>query len=229
MEQALCMLKEPRAKEIVEAMLISHDPPGLIARRLSKLWRACTVEAVNRYKFFFYDTDLVDSTEIQALLMFRTDFVDSQSDEYDDQMRSALKLAAGTDPRRIAARQALPDLTGVMTGMRYGYMPNQLDLNRVLTSTQAAAINRVHILALSGFGKNSAEEARDWSMVGKMMSELKSELGSPDASLQRELQTLALATDNSQVPYIAQLSGGNHTVDLQPIEETAEGIVSDDE
>lgn len=220
--KAVQVLEEPRAKELMETMLITFDPPALIAQRLSKLWKPCSLEVPKRYKFFFFDMDMVDSTELNAILALRADFVHRDSNHEDDQVRGAVKMVAYSDPRRVMARYPNTEMAGVLNAMRMGYMPNRMELSRVLQATRVGATLRANALVMHGTGLKSAEEAQAWASVAKISNEMLNDVGSPDADLQRELQTLALATDTSTVPYIGRLSGGSHTVDLQPID--TEGV-----
>lgn len=223
MSGALRVLEDPQAKELVETMLITQDPDALIVRRLQKTGVSVPLLAIERYRFFFFNVHLVDRLELNALLSLRAGFVLSAADEYDTQVAKALKQCRTSDPRLAAARYPISSAASALSALRMGYMPSRLDLAQVLTAGRAAATLRAVECTVDG---GRAADARDWALAGKLLGEILQEVGSPDATLQRELQSLALAVDGSQIPYIAELSGGNHTMDLQPLE--AEGVGRDE-
>jgi hypothetical protein len=216
MEQADAILNNPRAKEVVETMLITADMPGLIAHRVNSLGLGCSVKTVERYGFFYFNTELVDSTELSALMRLRTDFVDPNSDEYDDQMRAAMKKSGYRDPRRLAADHPMRPLAGVMNRMRMGFMPSSLELARLASSVRVMCLTQAASAAILG-GPRSATEARDFTTAASQITELLNNIGSPDSELQKELQMLALKTDEGAVPYIGELTSGSHTADVQPL------------
>lgn len=223
MDLAFRILKEPRAKEMLETMLITRDSERLCARRLSSLIPSVTSKAVERYKFFFFNIDAVDSYELQALIRLRTEYVPLKTDGYEDQVRTALRKAGHQDPRRAMAAHPLPQVAGMMNQMRMGLMPSRADLARMVELAQHASIARTFNTVMTQYGPHAAAEARDWTLTTKMLGEVAADIGSPDAGLQRDLQALALKTDSSEVPHISQLTGGDHTVDLQPMEVVVEG------
>jgi hypothetical protein len=214
--QALEILEDPRAKEDMEAMLITDDPLALISHRMKALGHGCDVEAVGRYKFFFFNTSTLDSTELRAILRLRVDFVHPDSDEYEDQMRAAMKKSAYRDPRRMMADQPTRTMGTILNQMRMGYMPNQLDLSRLLTATRASTMLQAFTSSQVG-GHSGASETRDYVLASKMLGEMMNDIGSPDSDLQAELQAIALKTDKEDVPYIGELTSGEHTVDVMPI------------
>lgn len=217
MEQANIILGHPRAKEVMETMLITADMPGLIAHRIQSLGLECSVRTVERYGHFYFNAELVDSTELSALMRLRTDFVDPNSDEYEDQMRAAMKKSGYRDPRRLAADHPMRPLAGVMNRMRMGFMPTSLELARLASSVRVMCMTQVASAAMLG-GSRSATEARDFATAASQITELLNNIGSPDSELQKELQMLALKTDDGAVPYIGELTSGSHTVDVQPLD-----------
>lgn len=216
MERALYILDNPRAKEVVETMLITDDPPGLISYRMKSLGMKCDTRAVERYRFFFFNTYLVDGTEMRALLYLRTHFVPEDSDEYEDQMRAALKKAAWRDPRRMVADHPVRPVASLLNQMRMGFMPSQLELGKLLVATRAVTATQIYSSTTVG-GPRSAAESRDYAMTAKMLTELLQEIGSPDSELQRDLQLFALKTEQADIPYVGELPDGSYTVDVQPI------------
>lgn len=218
MERALYLLDNPKAKEVLETTIITNDPIGLISHRMNAMGMECDTRTVERYRFFFFNTDLVDVTELRALIYLRSHFVPENSDEYEDQVRGALKKTAFRDPRRALADHPMPFVASVMNQMRLGFLPTQFDIAKLLRTARDLAIAQV---ASSGCvaGRGDAAAGRDYSMTAKMMQELMMDIGSPDLDLRKELQMLALRTEQVQLPYVKELTDGSYTVDVQPIEQ----------
>lgn len=216
MERALHMLDDPRAKEVMETMLITEDPPGLIAHRMNSLGMVCDTRAVERYRFFFFNTNLVDSTELRALVYLRSHFVPENSDEYEDQMRSAMKKVAYRDPRRIVADHPMKNIASLLNQMRMGFLPTQFDFTRLLQAAKHMAIMQA-ASAVGVAGRGDAAASRDYSLTAKIMQEMLQEVGSADSDLQRELQMFALKTEQENLPYVGELTDGSYTVEVQPI------------
>lgn len=218
MTDALRILDDPRGKEAIETMLISRDSDTLCAHRLRATGHNVQSSAVERYKFFFFNIDLVDSVELQALIRLRAEFVPMAPDKYEDQMRAAMKKAGYNDPRRSLAANPVPQVASMLNQIRMGFLPSRADLARMVELTRTVTTLRSFNTALSGQGQNSAAETRDWALAAKLFGEILEDVGTPDGDITRELQKLALKTSSMVVPHISELSGGAHTVDLQPVE-----------
>lgn len=218
MEEAYEILEDPKSKEAVETMLITDEAPALIAHRTRSFGVQCTLQSIERYRFFFFNTDLVDDTELRTLLRLRTDFVDPNSDDYDDQVRMAMKKVGFRDPRRIAADHPMRSMSAIMNMMRMGFMPNSVELSRLASSVRVMCLTQAAGTAMIG-GPGSAGETRDFIIAANGVSELLNNVGSPDTELQKELQMLALKTDDASPRHIAELPEGSHTVDVQPLAE----------
>jgi hypothetical protein len=219
-QDAFRILEDPRGKEAMETLLIARDSPRLCAYRLEPLGLKVAPTAVDRYKYFFFNVDLVDSTELAALMHYRREFAPERSDKYEDQMRASIKKVSYNDPRKTLTATTVPDIARMMNKIRMGYLPKEADVSQLLKLTQTVALLRSFGVASGGHGQMSAGEARDWMMVAKMAHEIQMDVGRPDADMQRELQALLLKTEDSALPHITELSGGEHTADLHPLELT---------
>jgi hypothetical protein len=211
---ALRILSTPRAKEFTEAMLLSHAPPAAIAARMPA-FRA-TTEAVEEYKKHFWNIEALTATQMRMLLSMELDQNVGESDPaVTRDMKRALKNASYRDPRKLAADLPYTPLTAVMSQMRMGVMPNRLELSEIMKGAQAMASLRLYEAILYGGPKDSMV-ALNFSTVVKHMTEALETVVKPDENLRKDLQAIALRTDAAPVPSIHQLSGGNHTVDMQP-------------
>lgn len=215
------LVKDARCKEIIESMSMADEPLAVISKVIHDITGYSTPEAIKRYQAYYWDLSLVDSVELRALLRIRTEYFSYEvsADEMTPEMRmqqNALKKASYKDPRRLVSEMPITPIASLMNRMRMGYMPTKVDLSRLMEATRVAATARAWGATMD-YSQTSSAEARDFAMVARMMTELIAEVGSPDAALQQELMQLQLRTNEVRPPNIHQLSGGNHTVDLQPI------------
>lgn len=211
------LLTLPRAKELIETMTIAGDGDAAIVFRLRGLGVHTQVEALQRYRTFYWDLELVDSTELRGLLNLRHEHMTWGSNVTDDDrmQKAALAKVTRKDPRKMAADMPISPMAGLFNQMRMGYMPSKIELARLAATARTAAVMRVAESTIEG-GQYAAAAGRDWSIVAKEMTSLIKDIGDPDATLSKQLQTLAIETETTDVPHIKQLSGGNHTTDFGP-------------
>ena len=219
---ALKLLNTPRAKEALESMVLVEDHPSTICSRMAHMKFTFDPDILRRYLHFFFNLSLVDSTEMRALLRLR---VDNMIDDGDTVMhlkeREAMKSATYMDPRHNAANSPILPLAGMMNQIRYGFLPSQVDMARILRAAEyAAGVRTIESLAVTG--PQSPSHARDFSIVARNMGELLEIVGSPDDQLQRDVMAMLLDTDSSQPPLVEVLSEGQHTADMQLLRERNE-------
>jgi len=208
------LLTVPRAKETIETMALAGDAPVYIAHRVRQLNTACTADGVKRYCKYYWDLDLVDSTEAGALLRLRLErvldpFLPGMEPTEDQRMQYAtLKKAKYRDPRRLAAEMPNSPMASLMNQLRMGLMPSQVELSRLLVATRMAAVCRASEVMMSS-SPTDAARARDFTLTAKLITELITDIGSPDTELQKDLQQLVLETEQGQVPHIKELTEGN--------------------
>ncbi len=215
------LVKNPRAKELIETMMLTEEPLALTSHFVRQQGARCSVAALKRYTTYYWDLSLVDSVETRALLQMRTSYLiyrdDGEEVSPQDRLQwDALKRASYKDPRRLATEMPITPMAGLLNRMRMGYMPSNVDLAKLAHATRVVSTVRAYGEAMSG-APNSAASARDFAVVSRVMTDLINEMGSPDLELHKELQQLALQTEDIRPPSIHQLSGGNHTLDLQPV------------
>jgi hypothetical protein len=213
--EALDTLDDAQGKSTVESMLLTDDPPGLIMYRLRAQGIRCSeAKTVERYKYFFFNTDLVDETEIRALVKLRYEVVGRDEDEYDTQARMAMKSSSYRDIRKIVLNQPIKQLGSLLNQLRMGYLPSQLELAGLLNSTRVASLVQANAAAMIG-GQDGATTTRDYATALAALTEILEKIGSPEASLSKDLQLLGVRTQEAELPHVLQLTNGNHTTDLQ--------------
>jgi len=216
MKAAIYLLRRARAKELVEAMTLSGDPPTFIVHRLKKMGFDFSEADLKKYLCFFWNLELVDRMEVGALLHMRIDAMLADGDDVVSRARhKALKRAAYNDPRMAAINSPVSPFAGVLNQMRYGFRPDRIDVVELLETAKEIATIRVVEESMAR-GPNAAQNTRDFSTALQNLHTLTDSVGSPDADLQRNIMNLMLKTDGKEVPYVHELTEGDHTVDVQP-------------
>ncbi len=213
---ALKLVEKPRVKEFVETMLLSHAPVAAISTRVLALGTQATPAAINEYKKYFWNTDLLTSTQFRTILEMELNqnILDNDLPQVADRKR-AMKKASYLDPRKLAADLPSSPITALMAQMRMGVMPNRMELGKIVESAQAMGSLKVLEAIMFGSPQDSSR-ALNYSMVVKNMTEVLESVVKPDEHLREQLQAIALRTEAAPVPSIHTLSAGRHTVDVLP-------------
>lgn len=212
------LLKNAKAKEVIETMSLVEDPPAFIAHRLRTLGIKCDTTTVKRYCMYYFATANVDTLELNALMHMRIDRVAHPhvgSASTSDQLQyTSLNKCKYKDPRRMVLDMPVAAMASLMNQMRGGVHPSKLELARVAVASRAAASIRVLESVIAG-GPNGGALARDYALVTKSMTELITDLGNPDENLRKEMQNLMIRTQDAAVPLMSSLPG-ERTLDLTP-------------
>jgi len=212
MQNATKLLHTPKAKETIETLCIARADDPWIAAVLKRQGYSATTEAVARYRLYYFDLELVDSTELKILLEMRG--YSPATEDMSVQTANTLRVNMNkSDPRRLSSQLASPALAGIMHTIRLGFIPSSVELGKVAASTASVATHQT----LESLMRSSPERARDFSIVAKNMMDILAQPGAIEDSLTEELQSLALETEETDVPHIKQLGDGTHTVDIQPL------------
>ncbi len=214
--RAFDILESPRAKEFVESMSLSGAPSTAIATALTTQKRFfCTAEVVDKYLHYFWNLSLVDCTEIRAIISLRSVVEVREGDAFGSAKAKLLEKAAYNDSRRVAADLPNAPLVALLSQMRMGVMPNNIDLARALDAVQKAATLRSLEASLRG-GYEDDKKASNYILTAKMAGEMLETVVKPDEKLREQLSTIALTTETRDVPTIKKLSNGKHTIDMAP-------------
>jgi hypothetical protein len=215
------ILRTPRLKEFVETLALTSTPMPVIARQLTtKRNFPCRTDALVKYCHYFWNLELVDSTEARVLLAMRY-VVDPSGGYRAEAMEREMKYLSMEDPRRVAATLPGSPVSALIAQLRMGIMPSKAELGELLGQAQTAAAVRVVESLLRG-GRGDSTRALEYMTVAKMSIEMLENVVKPDDKLLDELSVIALRTDTDQVTSISALSAGNHTVDIGPKTPTGE-------
>lgn len=219
------ILRTPRVREFVEAMIISDAPPGMIAVAAENRFRTpITTEGVQRFKSCYWNVELLSSTELRALLDLRGERA-SLSDDPDIAIQAKLLTRAGwKDPRRVAAQLPSSPISALLSQMRLGVMPNGLNLQEILQKVQEGAALRAFEAIQHGDTLDDASKANFYISTARSAGEMLSGMATPEESLLRHLKKLTIKTDAESPPTVQQLSGGSHTADVQIISSSEKAV-----
>ena len=214
MQAANKLLATPQDKEIVETLLITGSSNSWISAIIRKKGFRTSPAAIQAFKHYYYNVDLVDSLELKALTHHRAEG-SSTSDPDEQALTISLMKANYTDPRRSAAYSPISPLAGIKTMMRMGILPSNTELARLASAARVAATIGVLESSLNG----DAEKGRDFSIIAANMTTMLEAVETPDKDLKEGLASMTLRTDSRAIPHIDQLGLGGHTVEMAPDEQ----------
>jgi hypothetical protein len=212
-------------------MQIHEAPNHAVASKISRQYGLpCTADSIEAFRIFFWDLNNLDRTELRVLLRMRAiaapprDPADAKQMAEATYRQKALEKAFYKDARRLAADLPHSPLSALVTEMYMGFSPSKIDRGKILQVLQDGAMLRL-AEEMGANDKGASGRAFDWSIVMKNITEVMESTVSPEAALQEQIQALRLKTRPSSAPVVHQLTGGRHTIDLQP---TPEQETSDD-
>lgn len=224
MQAAQFVLGEPRAKEMVEAMLIARSDAAWIARNLRRLGYDIKAGAITQFKWHYFNVDIVDSSEMRALLSHRSSG-DPSGDVDEQVLKTARQKVDRYDSRVLTAQAQVGPLAAIVNQVRIGVLPTKLELGRLTAAARTVAIAG----ALEAVMDRAPTPAREYALTAKLMTEILEQVGVAESDLQAGLSGLLLATDKTPTPHIDQLTDGEHTMDMQIIDSPQEEAFDDDE
>ena len=214
---AFKIVERPRLKEFVEAMVLAGAPDSAIARSLRENRNfPCTIQALERYRHYFWNTELVDSTDMRALLRLRVDAAGSSTDPEIQAQHGALQRAYYNDPRKVAAELPSTPVAAMFSQMRMGIMPGKLELVKVLEMSQAMSAGRA-LEAMMVAGPEDSSRAFNYANVLRIVTETLEHVAKPDEELQKTLSAITMKTEEKSVPTLSELTKGRHTAELEPL------------
>ncbi len=205
---ALAMTERPRVQEAVETAILMGAPPAMAAAGIARRFgMTVTTEAVDAYREFLFDTSVLDSTELRWVVGKR---------------RKLDPSLLAQDARYVAATLPSSFVSVVLAQLRQGALPRDIDHVRVLRQARGVLACRVAEAALQG-GKTAAQSAAQFAGALRAIDDIINNSLDPNVSVVDELQQLQIVQDHTRVPTIAELTGGNVTVDLAPATEEETG------
>jgi len=225
-EDALRLLRLPKARDVAECGLVLRVPLEAIVVQLRHQGVTATPKAIERFEEWFWCVSGFDRSTLRVILEVRAVRRALRRISSDDERAAALR-AARSDPRVLAASLPTTALSWHITLGALGHAPATLAVDKVLEHVRSHAALRAAESAMRG---GPGDEARGTAFISILRAahELHQQVVPADAVLRDGLSTLRLGTDASQVPTIAPISDGRHTVDLQPRAEADQSDVPPD-
>lgn len=208
---AVKLLDHPRGKELAESLLVTDATPSWICSALRRVNFKATSRGIQLYKHYYFNTELVDRTELRAILGMRGKVTVNNPDDPDEQwFKVNYANAAKNSPAKLTSEISMPPLAQALNLMRLGFMPSTLEVSRVVSMGRMAASIRAVDCSVMGKSK----QALDFSMTAKILSELAETVGDAGNELQAELMKMTMRTETAPVPTLDEVTGGDHTVDM---------------
>ncbi len=218
--KAFKILELPRVKEFVEASLISGAPSQAIALMTTRRYRfTCTPTVIERYRAFFWNLQLLDATELRALLQLRYAQLEHHADPEIRRQYDLMKRAYYNDSRKLAADLPFSPISAMLSQMKMGIMPSNLDVAVIIAQAQKFAAIRTAEELMSN-GKGAASNALNFAIVAEKMTAVLKDIAKPDEDLHKQLASIALRTADDAIPTVHALTagGGSFTTDTGPKE-----------
>lgn len=230
MKKATRLLCRPRARELAETMILGGAPDHAVAAALVKRFQfKCETLAITRFKYYYWDIDLLSSVDMRALLEMRNQDLLTAGDKEIQGQYPALHRQRYTDPRVVASKLPHSPLMGLIAQTHLGYSAKKTDVSELVGSAKVTALRRVSEYLNLG-GPQNVQMANTLAITAEILGRLEKEVSNPEDELRNDLQRIAIATTTKEVPTLAKLSSGHHTTDLgvKPEVQDAE-FVDDDE
>jgi hypothetical protein len=216
-EQALVLLREPRARELVEAGLIVGVPQTAIEQTLPALGQlALSSAAIELYEKIFFDVSAFTRAQLRVLVhaRVRTAVMRMASHPEDE---PAARRAIDSDARSVAMALPASPLAWSAVLMALGHAPSKFDLARVVRQMESLAVQRVSDALLRG-GADDDRRAVGYIGVLEKISTIRAAVVPPDAALLNKMSVLRLRHDTQTLPTVGDLraAGNEVTVDMGP-------------
>jgi len=214
MAVALRLLEQPRAKELLETMLLSESPVNWIVGALNREGFRASIKAVEQYRNAFFDVDSIDSLEMRTLMRLRFQASGTTNDPELARVEAAYEKEAWADARISAAQAPIKSLSTMMTAVRMGLLPDNASFSKVMATARFLGAARSIEAAMRNGHHDHERSVAFMSMTATANTILES-VGSPEEDLQSKLASIQLQTDEGDVPLLDEISRGLHTEDIE--------------
>ena len=226
-DQAMKILANPTARMALELCLISGAPYEMCVQVLERQHRvACSRSIVAKYAHFFMNQQVASREDIAQSIYV----VDHTWATADDKDLTAVHIKAErmgyyADPRVIAARMPTDELSrqkvmlqnGISVGIEER-LPEHINFLLHLAVIDMRAV----------MGMGGPEMARNTAMMAtaiRTLYDLAKEMTTADqAAIQEFTQHIQVRNDRGKLPTAKQLTQGNRTMDVQPIQSAEDPV-----
>lgn len=225
--QAFSILRNPRCRELTEALLIAGAPSKTISATASRLsGLTLTEEGVRAYHDLFFSIRAFSRAELKIMLEGRVQREADRLAGDDAQARRGIVRALRGDARHVALQSPASPLAVTSVLIRAGVLPARLDLRGVIEVAQSTAAVRM-VEALHRAGPEDDRRANAYASITRQASDLLDGMASPGTDLVDQFVRFQIAQDERPRVLLADLTGGNHSSDphstVEPLANDAEG------
>jgi hypothetical protein len=226
-DQAVAILRRPASRQLVEAMLIVGMPTAAIAEALNVyVHHKVAPKAVEIFRKFMFNVRAVGRAELTLLVQARVRIaLERASSGADDK---AVRQAIANDARTKACSLPATRLSCQAVLLKLGYPPGRINLPEALDQLESLAVIRTGEAMLRG-DPDDAREAIAYAGVLRQLRDVKETVAIPDLELRKQLQAIALRTDETRVVTMNELlaRGDGVTADIAPLGDLQADLGSD--
>lgn len=213
-ERAFVILRSPRAKKYVEAALMPDIDPEAIARAVGKYGVPyCTAQTIRVYRHYFWNLDLLDSTQLEAVLAMRPSACLRSEDRDARAQADFLRRAWYRDVRHTLARLPRHKYSGELAKVQLGISSRNLNEVELLAELKQLSLLRVFEHLTAG-GPDVAEQVQKMMAAVESIDRTRDRSVDPLAAVRDQMAKIHIRNEKGSVPTIDSLSGGNHSTDL---------------
>jgi hypothetical protein len=217
MQQALVLLRTPRARELVEsAMLIGVPGPAIVQVLATHLRMNITVAALEMYAATFFDTATLTRAQLRLVVQARVrqSVVRVAGGDEDG---PAARRAIAADGRMLAVSMSKSPLGLDVLLLAAGLSPGRRELSRALVELENVTTTCVASALLRG-GRDDDKRALGFTNVLRGLREIHTGASSPQDELAAKMRQFRLKTETQKMPSVADLQarGDDVTTDVVP-------------
>lgn len=190
------LLEKPRAREMLEAALISGGSERWTSALLRNRDIMLNPRSVAAYRRTYFDVDAATLPELRRAVSAR------------------VPVSERGDLRVLALGTRGSPLAQMMLLLRLGSLPSNVELTKLVKATQCAATASTLEATLAG----RPRRARSLAAVAATMTSIIESVGDPEGEFAEELNRLVVVTNEHVPPLVHEL--GAHTTDVMPHEES---------
>lgn len=210
-KEAFGICRNARLQEYVEVLLLNGASPSMVVEGVAaRMQHQVSEDGVVLYSKLFFDIADMDSADVRQLMLRR------------------LRQHGGGDPSQDArcSAAAMPRsyCGALLSQLRSGALPRAIDHVRLLETARGVLAARVVEAAVRGSHRD-AQSAGQFASALKTLHELLESSRDPHAGIVRAVGRVKLIASDQQMPFIDDVTGGNHSTDLQPDEHHRDGVV----
>ena len=218
MRVARALLEMPRAKEFIESMILIQVPYTATAAYVSRQFGVqCTARALELYAHYFWNTNLLDSSQMRLLIALRFEQAEETEKSPLKGKKKLLDRAYYKDPRKMAAEIPPTKTSAMLLQLRLGSAPPKQTVAAQLMSAQETLYSRLlevlHEDSLAG-----SQKVANYANGARVLQELVEMVIKPEDQMKDQLRALTMRTNKTSMPSVHQLTQGNHTVEMVPLE-----------